>query len=403
MKSKTLLRTLALGASLLALGACELFQPAPPPAPQIEADAGDVVDDREIVVLARTSAAAFSLTQKAALRGYMVKYQEAMEGLELVLLVMTIPANMPGDAAIRELEGMEPGVSAGVNHAYHVPASRPSTGPTGSGREYADELLEWPEDGCRTDIVIGVIDDAVDPSDPGLAGVPISARDFTQAGNSAAPGGQAHTDHGTVTAQILAGGDRLRGVRLQAAAVVADHRTARAAAGVDSIVRAVDWMQSGGVRLVNISLAGPYNKILDRALNSAIAKGMIIVAAAGNSGANSPPRYPAAFDGVIAATAIDIESKVYDGAVQGEQIDFAAPGVDVFVTVGGDGRYVTGTSIAAPFVAARIAADPRAASASTSAGVTQALAKSATDLGAPGRDAVYGYGLPGLKNRCESQ
>jgi hypothetical protein len=392
MRLKQSLRALVFGASLLALGACEMFQPVTPPAQQVEADAGDVVDDREIVVLARTSAAALSLTQKSAARGYALKYSEALEDLDLVMLVLSIPANMRGDAAIRELEGLEPGVSAGVNHAYRVPS--PAQGETiGNGRDYAGKLLEWPEGGCRADTVIGVIDAAVDASDPGLSGVPVSSRNFTA-------GAEAGSDHGTVTAHILAGGARLSGVRLQAAAVVADHRMTRAAAGVDSIVRAINWMQGSGVRLVNISLAGPYNKILDRALHSATAKGMIVVAAAGNSGPTSPPRYPAAFDGVIAVTAIDVERKVYHSAVQGEQIDFAAPGVDVFVRVGNGGKYVTGTSIAAPFVAARIAADPGAASARTSAGVIAALAKSATDLGAPGRDTVYGYGLPGLQDHC---
>jgi hypothetical protein len=375
---------------MLVLCACEMFQPAPPSPIQIEADAGDVVDDREIVVLARTSAAAFSLTQKSAARGYVVESQEELAGLDLVLLVMTIPANMPGDAAIRELESMEPGVSAGVNHAYRTSARDGS----GDGRrEYANRLLGWPDGGCRANAVIGLIDAAADTGDPGLSGVSLTFRDFTGAGLP-------KTDHGTVTAQILAGEGRLAGVRLQNAGVISDHRMAKEAAGVDSLVRAIDWMQVSGVRLVNISLAGPYNKILDRSLQQAIAKGMIIVAAAGNDGANSPPRYPAAFDGVIAVTAIDVDSKIYDNAVRGAHIDFAAPGVDVFVPVGGNGEYVTGTSVAAPFVAARIAADPRALSAKTAGETVKALADASTDLGAPGRDAVYGYGLPVLKDGC---
>lgn len=382
---------------MLALGACEMFQPAPPSARQIEADAGDVVDDREIVVLARTAAAAYSLAQKSAARGYSVDYQEELAGLDLVMLVMTIPANMPGDVAIRELESMEPGVSAGVNHAYRVNAQ---DGASDSRREYAGRLLEWPEGGCPANTVIGMIDAAVDSRDPNLAGISISARDFTGAGSGPGNGQPAATDHGAVTAQILAGRARLTGVRLQVASVVADHRMANAAAGVDSIVRAIDWMQSSGVRLVNISLAGPYNKILDRSLHSAIEKGMVIVAAAGNSGAKSPPRYPAAFEDVIAVTAVDVEGKVYGNAVQGEQIDFAAPGVDVFVAVGGGGKYVSGTSIATPFVTARIAADQRARSAKRSGDIVRALARSTMDLGAPGRDSVYGYGLPKLRETC---
>ena len=58
---------------------------------------------------------------------------------------------------------------------------------------------------------------------------------------------------------------------------------------------------------------------------------MVIVAAAGNDGLAAPPRYPAAFDFAIAVTAVDAELDAYDRAPRGEHIDFAAPGVDVFV------------------------------------------------------------------------
>jgi hypothetical protein len=390
----------ALGVSMLALCACETFEPAPPSPGQIEADAGDVVDDREIVVLARTSAAALSLTQKSTQRGYSVEYREDLTGLDLILLVMIVPKNMRGAAAIRELESLEPGVSAGVNHAYRVHASG---GASGNPREYAAQMLGWPTEGCRVDIVIGMIDAAVDPADPGLAGASILTRDFTRPGSAPANALPVNNDHGAVTAEILAGDERLAGVRLQAASVIADHRVANEAAGADSIVRAINWMQVSGVRLVNVSLAGPYNKILDRSLHSAIEKGMIIVAAAGNTGPNSPARYPAAFDDVIAVTAIDVERKVYGSAVQGEQIDFAAPGVDVFVPVGRDGKYVTGTSVAAPFVTARIAADPLALTAKTAGALVKSLVSSSTDLGVPGRDDVYGHGLPRLGEGCRAR
>ncbi len=75
----------------LPLCACEMFEPSPPAPRQIEADAGDVVDDREIVVLTRTSAAALSLTRKSAQRGYFVGYREDLTGLDLILLVMIVP------------------------------------------------------------------------------------------------------------------------------------------------------------------------------------------------------------------------------------------------------------------------------------------------------------------------
>src|SRR6202008_4491263 len=116
------------------------------------------------------------LAQKAALRGYAVTSQEEMQSLDLVLMVLSIPANMPGDAAIRELESLEPGVSAGVNHAYQSPET---SGPHTQGRVYADRLLEWPEEGCRTNAVVGIIDGAVNVSDPALSGLAITTRRFT--------------------------------------------------------------------------------------------------------------------------------------------------------------------------------------------------------------------------------
>ena len=150
--------------------------------------------------------------------------------------------------------------------------------------------------------------------------------------------------------------------RLFYAAVVGNVPDADPAAGVDAIMRAIDWLHGSGVRLVNVSLAGPYNKILDRGLAAAADRGMVIVAAVGNDGPGAPPRYPAAFDFVIAVTAVDADLAAYARAPRGSYVDFAAPGVDVFVPLAGSGRYMTGTSIAAPFVTALIASSPEAAS-----------------------------------------
>ena len=164
------------------------------------------------------------------------------------------------------------------------------------------------------------------------------------------------------------------------------------AAGVDDIMRAIDWHFDQGVRVVNVSLAGPYNKILDRGLHAAADRGMVIVAAAGNDGAGAPPRYPAAFDFVIAVTAVDADLRAYDRAPRGDHIDFAAPGVDVFVPVGG-GRYLTGTSISAPFVTALIAADPASRNLRSAREARDNLSRSTLDLGAIGRDDTFGTGL----------
>jgi len=226
-----------------------------------------------------------------------------------------------------------------------------------------------------------MIDTPLDPAAPGVAAARLTTRDFT--------GGAPADQHGTAVAELLAGPGRLTGVRLHHAAVVGPVRGRPAAAGVDDIVRALDWLASEDVRLVNVSLAGPYNKILDRGLAAAAERGVVVVAAAGNDGEAAPPRYPAAFDYAIAVTAVDAALEPYVRAPRGGHIDVVAPGVDVFVPAEG---YMTGTSVAAPFVTAAIAADPEAVGLGPLDARRHLLA-AARDLGPAGRDATFGAGL----------
>ena len=378
--------TLALAA--LGLVGCEHFVAAPPSARQINADAGDVVDDRQIVVLARSKAMADSLLSKALDNGYTLISQDNLAGLSLRMLIFEVPQSMVGAAAIRQLEGLEPGVSAGVNHAYQLGQGPPQ------GRSYAPRILRWPAGGCASRFAtVGMIDGTVDRADRGLVDTALEQRSFAPDRPS-----DETIAHGTTTAILLAGQGRLYNVRLLNAAVVGDYRQRKQVAGADGVLRALNWLQVSGTRLVNISLEGPYNKLLDRAFQQALAGGMIIVASVGNDGPASPPRYPASFRGVVGVTAIDAAAAIYANAPQGAQVTFAAPGVDVFVPVGDRGRYATGTSIAAPFVTAMIAATsgPR----ERAAAIVNHLARSTLDLGAPGRDPVYGYGLPVLRDRC---
>ncbi len=83
---------------------------------------------------------------------------------------------------------------------------------------------------------------------------------------------------------------------------------------------------------------------------------MVIVAAAGNGGPKAAPAYPAAYNDVIAVTAIDRAKRAYRRAGRGEHIDLAAPGVDVWTAASVPGaRAKTGTSFATPFVTAAVA------------------------------------------------
>ncbi|PHQ70486.1 MAG: hypothetical protein COB97_04800 [Paracoccus sp.] len=121
---------------------------------------------------------------------------------------------------------------------------------------------------------------------------------------------------------------------------------------------------------------------------------ILLIAAAGNTGPAAPPAYPAAYPRVVAVTAIDRRGQVYRRAARGEHIDLAAPGVDVWTAASISGaRTKTGTSYAAPFVTAAAALMLQADPTIGNGRLRKRLLEGARDLGAKGRDPIFGAGL----------
>ncbi|MEM9837877.1 MAG: S8 family serine peptidase [Pseudomonadota bacterium] len=364
---KALILTLCLS---LGLTACETFVLEPPSMDAVQADADDVVDPSVIVVLADTRSEAEALVSGALARGYTHQQTDVLTGLGLYQVVLGIPSGRTGAVAIAELETLQRGVTAGVNHAYRPQGQAP-------GRHYAKAAMSWPTEKCVLQQPIGVVD--------GGFGTSQSTRTYQRFIN----GPQIEGQHGAeITAQLeaVAGSD-------QHAVYHADVLQASSngnVAGVDAILRAVSWLVENNVYVINISLAGPYNKILDRGLQRAHDRGALLIAAAGNDGPTSAPRYPAALQDVIAVTAVDASLDLYRQAVRGSHIDVAAPGVDIFIDVDG-GTYRTGTSHASPYVAAYFAA--RSTDAPNARAARQLLSNTSADLGAPGHDGLFGWGV----------
>jgi subtilisin family serine protease len=170
---------------------------------------------------------------------------------------------------------------------------------------------------------------------------------------------------------------------------------------VISLVGAIETLATRGVRVMNLSLSGPSNEVLQKAIASAQAKGIVIIAAAGNNGAGAEPSYPAAYPGVVAVTAVDQELNVYRRATRGAYVDLAAPGVNVWTaSLQGSGTWRTGTSYATPFVSAAaallLASDPELPPST----VQTRLEENTRDLGKPGRDPIFGYGLIQMSALC---
>ena len=121
--------------------------------------------------------------------------------------------------------------------------------------------------------------------------------------------------------------------------------------------------------------------------------GKVIVAAAGNEGPFAEPLYPAAYDGVIAVTAVAVDGSVYRWANQGDHVEFSALGVSV-PTARADGSIgrESGTSLATPVISAFLACELLQQRGDIGRAL-DSLRTRALDLGATGRDPVFGHGL----------
>lgn len=114
-------------------------------------------------------------------------------------------------------------------------------------------------------------------------------------------------------------------------------------------------------------------------------------AAAGND-RSTRPRLPAASPDTIAVTAVDAARRLYGKANTGGHVEFAAPGVDLWVITPKGGGYRSGTSYAAPIVTGLLARQAARGGLSLDK-ARRDLRQGAVDLGSAGRDASFGHGL----------
>jgi subtilisin family serine protease len=367
----------------------------PPPAPPPPAAAADPDQEPdEVLAITGSLADAIALSQQLTNLGYAVRALQELPALGFALLRLGIPGGQDVPTALDALRQAFPAILFDANTLYEPDAAATSAG---EPRHYAKALIGWPEGGagCSAVVEIGLIDTAVDTTHSALAGRSITPRSFIAGGVTPAP-----PDHGTAVAALLVGAPDsdtaglLPAAHLYAAAIFSLRDGDRVVGTTDGIARALDWLGQQGVRVVNLSLSGPGNQVMRITAERAAAGGMLLVAAAGNEGPNAAPVFPAGYGPVMAVTAVDASLQPYREANRGDYIDVAAPGVDVWSARGGQGgRYNTGTSFAAPFAAAAaalaLAASPDAAPES----LRQALREGARDLGQPGRDSTFGWGL----------
>ena len=321
--------------------------------------------------------------------GFTIRERQDLATLNRVLLHVAAPEDRNIAQAALELALDAPGTEVDFNHVYRPSAERAANG---VAAKPATPPAAAPHVAAPARSV-GIVDTAVAADHEALRGADIVQRDFVPFTNVRP------TAHGTAVASILVGGAarlhaQFPGGRVYAASVFFTDDKGADATTAASLTVAAEWLAVEGVRVINMSLAGPPNRVLEAAIAALVDRGVIVVAAVGNNGPTGEPLYPAAYANVVGVTAVDAAQRIYRYANRGPQVRFAAPGVDIRVAKASGGyREMTGTSVASPYAAAVIANTVAGRAGAPPAAVLTELERAAVDLGAKDFDNVFGFGL----------
>lgn len=332
--------------------------------------------------IVRSEILALSLSDDAAgraeARGFIIDRDRTIGTADLRLTVLKVPPGWTTERALRELRAADPEGRYDYNHIYSS-SGVASTAALPSAPDARAERSAERSPRMR----IGLLDTGIDSTHPVFHE---SLVHIWGCGGTRLP-----KAHGTAVASLLVAP---AGAELYAADVYCGLPTG---GSVDAIVAAFGWLMHEQVPVINVSLVGPGNIVLEQAVRALIARGYVLVAAVGNDGPAAPPLYPAAYVDVVGVTAVDAQHRVLIEAERGPQVMFAALGADITAATTDHGSAaVRGTSFAAPKVAALLAAAMPRPDKEAARAAIDSLAENAIDLGPPGRDLTYGFGLVGV-------
>ncbi|MEH0553047.1 type VII secretion-associated serine protease mycosin [Streptomyces sp. B21-101] len=262
-------------------------------------------------------------------------------------------------------------------------------------------------------VTVAVLDTGVEADHPDLVGNVLTGKDLV--GFGAARGDRAWARHGTAMASIIAGhghgygdDDGVLGIAPEAKilpvrVILEDgdpQRTKARNTRGNALAEGIRWAADQGADVINLSLgddsasAHP-EPAEDEAVQYALKKGSVVVASAGNGGEKGDHiSYPAAYPGVIAATAVDRYGTRASFSTRRWYATVSAPGVDV-VIADPDHKYYQGwgTSAASAFVSGAVALVKAAHPGLTPAQIKKLLEDTARNAPNGGRDDSRGYGF----------
>lgn len=329
----------------------------------IERDAaGDLARRGELLTIDASAAQLAPLEQA----GFRILDRERIEGMDFEVIRLGVPEGLSLAQAQALAARLSPELVLSADH-LHFEAGAPVTVPMASLSAMSLAAIQ----AAPISVPVGIIDGA-----PGKAVSVAATKGFAR-------GAPLASDHGSAVASLLSA------VGVKTLRVADVYGQDPAGGNALAISKALGWLSASGCKVVTISLVGPRNPLVERAVEVARARGVIVVAAVGNDGPAAPPAYPASYDGVLAITGADRKGRALIEAGRALHVDYAAPGAQVFaLDAKGRGRLWRGTSFAAPLAAARVAAvlpsEQR---------WRVKLDAEARDLGAKGVDEIFGRGL----------
>jgi subtilisin family serine protease len=310
------------------------------------------------------------------------------------LVRLRIPDRRTVPTVVRALETDASVLFAQPNYLFAlVEESTPASG-DGDPAQYEREKMHLREAHqlVRGKVLIAVIDSGIDVAHPDLAG------DIAETYDAIGVGVPVHV-HGTAIAGGIAAHGRLMGVApaAQILAIRAFSGTGRAEDGTGTtfaIMKGLDWAVLHRARAINMSFSGPLDPGVARGVAAAHGKGVVLVAAAGNKGATSPPLFPAADRNVIAVTSTDKNDQLPTFANRGPHIAIAAPGVDLLLLAPNNSlQTLSGTSFSSAYVTGVVALMLERKPELSPDALRQALMASARHLGSTPLDDQSGPGL----------
>jgi len=362
----------------------------PPPPPQIPSLKGNFSPDQVLVTLKESA----TYDDIAACLQF-IPFSVDSKIPELRVYVLDIPSGEVAEA-IGYLRGCDGIKKADPNYIVEMTDVYPND--PGFGYQYGLINIRapqgWQINRGSAGVTIAIVDTGIEMSHPDLAPKLVAGYDFVN--NDSNPNDD--NGHGTHVAGIAAAstnnGVGVAGVSWGARLMPVKVLDAFGNGTYSNVAQGIIWATDHGAQVINLSLGGSSpNSVLQNAVDYAYSRGVVLVAATGNSGSNFV-LYPAHYPNVIAVAATDATNTRAGFSNYGPEVSLSAPGVTIYSTQYGGYGYRNGTSMAAPFVsglAALLRGIPGNAVGPDQ--IAWEMESTALDLGIPGPDQYYGYGL----------